>query len=654
MSVQLGRLNLDQRPTDREFIDQAAKLTAKYAREVGTVLTLGPLTMSFQPFHCVEEQAHEKQPVVSPRGPILTWDGRLDNREELFQLLGCAQATQPDAEIVLAAYHRWGDGCFSRLAGDWALCIWDNTKKTLFLARDFIGARQLFYTADSRAVTWCTVLDPLVQLSVHRLEISEEFIAGYLSTYPDTGLTPFTGIHAVAAGTFITITKSRTSVHRHWQLNPDHHVCCRSDTEYEDGFRHFFRQAVRRRLRSRFPILAELSGGMDSTSIVCVADQLLSERKAITSRVDTISYYDDEEPNWNERPFFSLVENKRGRVGYHLDVGSSAGAFVRPEGNLFWAFPGPDARDLARSVEFGRCLERCQARVLLSGIGGDEFVGGVPTAVPELQTLFTDLRWVRFARQLSRFCLEQRRPILHLAWQTLEEFLPQQVRRLYRSPYIAPWLRPSFVQRHRDVFWADTRRVKLGCATPSFQSNLNGLDHVRRQLSTLHLNEFSNCRVTYPFLDRDLLSFLVAVPREQLVRPGQRRSLLRRALKDSVPREILDRKRKASVARRPLTILAGADAAIAALLQSPLIVSEGWIDKQVLRKAILEAKRGRSEHMISLQATLRLELWLQTLRQHPVPCAAASGSQLALSSRRQEPLGQARGALHRKDSTFQG
>jgi len=228
------------------------------------------------------------------------------------------------------------------------------------------------------------------------------------------------------------------------------------------------------------------------------------------------------------------------------------------------------------------------------------------------------------------------------------------VRRLYRSPYIAPWLRPSFVQRHRDVFWADTRRVKLGCATPSFQSNLNGLDHVRRQLSTLHLNEFSNCRVTYPFLDRDLLSFLVAVPREQLVRPGQRRSLLRRALKDSVPREILDRKRKASVARRPLTILAGADAAIAALLQSPLIVSEGWIDKQVLRKAILEAKRGRSEHMISLQATLRLELWLQTLRQHPVPCAAASGSQLALSSRRQEPLGQARGALHRKDSTFQG
>ena len=80
------------------------------------------------------------------------------------------------------------------------------------------------------------------------------------------------------------------------------------------------REAVRRRLRSDSPILAELSGGMDSSSIVCMADTIIARGNAETPRLDTLSYYDDSEPNWNERPYFTKVEEKRGRTGCHIDV----------------------------------------------------------------------------------------------------------------------------------------------------------------------------------------------------------------------------------------------------------------------------------------------------------------------------------------------
>src|SRR6202035_132686 len=95
----------------------------------------------------------------------------------------------------------------------------------------------------------------------------------------------------------------------------------RSDAEYEEHFRFCFTESVKRRLRSDSPVLAELSGGMDSSSIVCMADQILARGKGETPRLDTLSYYDDSEPNWNERPYFTKVEEKRGRAGCHIDVG---------------------------------------------------------------------------------------------------------------------------------------------------------------------------------------------------------------------------------------------------------------------------------------------------------------------------------------------
>src|SRR6202021_612527 len=112
------------------------------------------------------------------------------------------------------------------------------------------------------------------------------------------------------------------TVSKYWDFDPGKRIRYRIDAEYEEHFRSALATAVQRRLRSDRPILAELSGGMDSSSIVCIADTVIARSAAECPRLDTITWYDESKPNWGELPHFTKVEEKRGRVGYHIDAGA--------------------------------------------------------------------------------------------------------------------------------------------------------------------------------------------------------------------------------------------------------------------------------------------------------------------------------------------
>src|SRR5260370_18929844 len=214
------------------------------------------------------------------------------------------------------------------------------------------------------------MVKPVVVLTSRFLQVWREFGAGQFFPLPPAHLTPYAGINAVPASSFVQVEPGHAVTYDHWQFDPSHRVCYRDDASYEEQFRHLFAEAVRRRLRSDSPVLAELSGGMDSTSIVCMADALGEEGKAETPRLDTISYYDDGEPNWNERPYFSLIEKRRGRHGHHIDVGGTEGALLPPDVNLFLPLPGCDRVLLTQLQEFIHSLQSRQRRLLLSDLRG--------------------------------------------------------------------------------------------------------------------------------------------------------------------------------------------------------------------------------------------------------------------------------------------
>jgi asparagine synthase (glutamine-hydrolysing) len=619
MSVQFGRWNFEGQSPAPDFIEKVRATFAPYGPDSDESYSKGDVRILYRAFHTTKESRREKQPHISCSGAVITWDGRLDNRPELISELNDSLTDDStDLVIVAAAYEKWGTNCFAKLIGDWALSIWTPGNRSLILAKDPIGTRHLYYSFDNNQVTWSTILDPLVWLACKPFALNEEYIAGWFSMFPAVDLTPCVGIHSVPPSSSVLLRPGKHAVSKYWDFDPKNKIRYRTDSEYEEHFRVVFAKAVQRKLRSDRPVLAELSGGRDSSSIVCMADNIAACGAADTPRLDTISYYDDSEPNWNERPYFTKVEEKRGRTGWHINVGSQDSETIPaseppPESphSRFVPTPGYDSRT---SPQFRMCMASQGNRVVLSGIGGDEVMGGVPTPAPELEDLLARAQFGVLAHQLKVWALEKRKPWFHLFWEAARGFFPPALLGVPKYMRPAPWLQSSFVKRYWAALTGYPSRTKLFGPLPSFQENVGMFEALKRQLACKALPFEPPYEKRYPYLDRGLLEFMFAIPREQLVRPTQRRSLMRRALVGIVPDEILNRKTKAFIARSSMVAISNDWANLMEATQNMVSSSLGIVDPKRISEALHKVRRGEEIPMVTLRRTLFVEGWLKDLR----------------------------------------
>jgi asparagine synthase (glutamine-hydrolysing) len=615
VSAQFGIWNFDGRPVDRDVIEKMAAIVAPYGPDHSGCHSIGNLSIHFCAFHTTKESRREIAPHISASGVVVAWDGRLDNRTELHDLTRKhLTADAPDVSYVAEAYEKWGAACLARLEGDWALSIWDPNTRSLILAKDPIGTHHLYYRLEQEQLAWSTILDPLIQLGDRPLSLCEEYIAGWLSFFPAPHLTPYAGVYSVPPSCSVLVQSGQSTVSKYWDFHPRKLVRYNSDAEYEEHFRLVFARAVQRRLRSDSPVLAELSGGMDSSSIVCMADAIIARGGAEVPRLDTLSYYDDSEPNWNERPYFSAIEESRGRVGCHIDVGKRNLFDYQSNGRLA-ATPGSDVnRRSAATLQFASSIRSRGNRVILSGIGGDEVTGGVPTPVPELEDLLASTQFRRLAHRLKVWAIDKRKPWFYLLVDATRGFAPRVVVPVPSHMRPAPWLTEEFVKRNRVALEGYENRLKLFGPPPSFQENMFTLDALRRQLTSDPPYSDPPYEKRYPYLDRELLEFLYAIPREQLVRPGQRRSLMRRALAGIVPDKVLNRKRKAFVVRGAIAAIAREWAALAEVSQHMTVVSMGIVDANRFNDFLKKARQGQETPVVTMMRTLTIENWLNNLK----------------------------------------
>src|SRR5947208_9437441 len=305
MRAQAGVWNFDGKPVDDTFLDKLASSIEQYGPDSTNVYVDGSIGMVYRAFHTTGESQIERQPCITSRRTVITWDGRLDNRDELVgQFCEGLTPDQTDVAVVAAAFERWGTDCFSRIVGDWAVSVWKPMERELLFACDYMCVRHIFYYLKRDRIWWSTDLAPLVLLSGDKFHIDDDYIAGYFANDPDSHMTPYREVRQVPAGQFIRIRNDSLMVPRYWRFSPKSRMRYKTDAEYEEHFRHVFRQSVRRRLRSDSLILAELSGGLDSSSIVCMADDILAKEGASTPRLDTLSYYDKTEPHGDDWIYF--------------------------------------------------------------------------------------------------------------------------------------------------------------------------------------------------------------------------------------------------------------------------------------------------------------------------------------------------------------
>lgn len=595
------------------LLQDLAQTTASWASDGTFVYARANVGMGFQPYHTHQRSELESQPVINELGDMITLDGRLDNHIELCELLDIEDRDRPDSLIAMKAFKRWGPDCFVHFIGDWALAIWSQMERSLYLARDSAGARTLYYEATDQGILWSTSLDMFFVGKAPR-DLNKIYAANYLSSHPVGVLTPYKGVNAVPPAHFLVLSEERIVVRRHWQWEAGNGIAYKSDSEYEEHFLMLFRQSVARRIGSGAPILAQLSGGLDSTSIVCMADSIrATEAIASNSLIDTISYFDDSEPSWNEYPYFSLVEQYRKKTGIHIRTSFLERTFEPCLGTpRRYRLPGADSGEIDREARVEAQLAGRGYRAVLSGIGGDELLGGVANPAPELAEYLASGNLGALFRQAISWSIAKREPLVKLAPDVLRHIGRL---RLSRSEEFdntkCPWVRI-------DVGYA-TKAVPLSQPISRLRMSLRDLTNEetwRQIMETLpHLWPAMLARreYRYPFLDRDLVEYLLRLPREQLVRPNRRRSLMRRALATIVPSAVLERRRKAYLIRGPLSLITEKATMIRVLFSDSLCEQLGLVDSSILLNCLEDVVTGRDvTAWPGILRVINFELWLRS------------------------------------------
>jgi len=281
-----GILQLDGAPVDRPLLEAMTRTMAFRGPDAQAVWSDGPVGFGHVMLRATDEQAREQQPCSLDGQVWITADARIDGRAELRRELEAAGrddrlADATDAELILHAYHAWGEACVEHLLGDFAFAVWDGRARKLFCARDHFGVKPFYYAQVAGALIFGNTLNslrlhPAVSSELNELAIADFLLFNYNQEF-DT--TTFADIAQLAPAHCLTLSDGALRLRRYWTLPIEETLLYKRPDDYVDRFRELFDQAVGDRLRTeRLGIF--MSGGLDSTS---VAARAVSSRKLLTA-----------------------------------------------------------------------------------------------------------------------------------------------------------------------------------------------------------------------------------------------------------------------------------------------------------------------------------------------------------------------------------
>ena len=592
MSAICGLFYLDGRPPTREALAIMSAALAHRGPDDSRVWLDDDAAVGHRMRYTTPESHGEIQPLLCrSRTLVLVADARIDNREELLAQLGMGNARRSDSEIIAASYEKWGHRCVDWLIGDFAFALWNTRDRQFFCARDPMGVKPFYYLHTDRLFAFASEIKALLTLPGVQARVDEEQLALFLGCrQSDPSRTVFRGLSRLPAGHTLLASRAGLQLHRFWNPESAPDVRFASDVEYAEAFRDCFRTAVAARLRSAHPIGATLSGGLDSSAIVCTARRL---QGAGSSPLHTLSVVFRDLPEKelrliDERSFMDAVLREGGvqphfvhgdelsplrdiqRVLWHLDEPHGA-----PNLYLHWAIferaskagvrvvlDGFDG-DTAVSHGFGRLAgltQRGEFDVLqreIRAFGSSHRRGArdvlsayVLPALDELSRRGRFLTWMRTAIQLSRrfgisrteLLIERGiRPLLpmrlqHVARGLREDWSPAS--RLLLPPFAAMLRRESFRGEEFHGLRSERETHIEGITNPLYQSTLEIADKAA--------NAFG-IEPRYPFFDRRVIEFCLGLPDEQKFADGWPRLHLRRAMAGVLPPEVQWRTMKANL-----------------------------------------------------------------------------------------------------------
>ena len=613
MSGVVGALYLDGRPAQEVTLRAMAEALAHRGPHGAGVWAQGPAGLAHRLLRATPED--EAGPLVGPGGRcVIAWDGRLDNRGALLALLrpgAPVSPASPDAALALHAYLRWGVEGLPALVGDFAFVLWDADRRLLVCARDPMGQRPLHYRHDP-AAGWFLCASEVKALLRHPgvpQELDEVQVGLYLmGSFGDAERTLYRGVARVPAGTALLVTARGVARYRFWEPRPQEPIRLGGDGEYAGALRQVFREAVRCRLRAAAPVGATLSGGLDSSSIVCTAAQLLQEGGG--PPLHTFSAVYERTAAVDERRYIHAVL-ERYALRPHLVVADDLLGLQPLRGRYpSWDQPYPVPYQ-ARQEALLRCAADAGVGVLLSGEGGDELLS---VSWAHFLSLAKRGRLGRLWRELRRQDAPHRARFYRFF---LLALLPPRLQDLYltlRGRRLPPWVDRDFVRRARLLQAERATRPRWGHRDPYVEAQATGVWWLAQvgmvgYLSPLGL--YHGVEVRYPFLDVRVVDFLSRVPPEQKFRLGWSKVVLRHAMEGVLPEPVRLRPDKTNFSPLFHQGLRAGRARLEEVVETSSLARLGYVDAGRLRAAYRRYLAGGAARSVDLLLFFSLEEWLR-------------------------------------------
>ena len=545
MSAIVGIYQTDNRPVPREQLEQMLAVLAHRGPDGQACWQAGAVGLGHAMHWTTPESLQETLPLTdAAAGLAITADARLDNRAELIAALGM-NAGCSDSALILAAYGQWGEGCVHHLLGDFAFAIWDGRRQQLFCARDHFGVKPFYYFHTATAFSFASEIKGLTCLETAPCQLNEAYIAAYLVfNFEDVESTVYQGILRLPPAHTLVVTPAGLSLRPYWALDSARELRLPSDEAYAEAFRDVFAQAVRCRLRSAFPVGSTLSGGMDSSSITCMARVLLEEEGA-GRRLQTFSaiYPSLPQSQCDERPYMQAVLEQGGVDAHMVPVDTLAPFWAYQQSQAYEDGPFPGTTIYAHWGMFDAA--RAQGvRVLLEGFNGDAIVSH---GYENFSEMLHRGRWLTFLREARALAARYQVSSAPLVKREMRGLIPPafkafhrclhgytDTQRLLRDSPIAPALaeRTQLVARLLEQE-RDERRLRTARAWHR-QSVVSGLNTAIMETYNV-LGHVFGIEERYPFFDRRVVEFCLSLPAEQKLRQGWARFIVRRGLAGILP-----------------------------------------------------------------------------------------------------------------------
>lgn len=498
----------------------------------------------------IDLTASGHMPMTDGEGHWLVFNGEIYNycelRRQLIQL-GHRFHSGSDTEVLLRAYVQWGTACLEHFNGMWAFALWDGRQKKLFCSRDRFGEKQLYFHLTSEGVLWfASEIAPLRLAANGSIRVNQSLVWDFLlyGLADHTAETFFSGIQQLLPGTFLMFSPNcAPQVTRYYDLKSRPVGVPRNLSEASHQLREYLQDSVRLRLRSDVPVASFFSGGLDSSSIVALADRILPSLNGNSPYKVLRTYthaYAEGHP-YDESPRLHAALGRLASVDARF-IPASQENFKRDLLSLVECQEQPfhnvsifAAYNLLRLIH-----ERDGIKVVLSGEAGDELLAGYQRVyLPlHLSRLLTSFRWRTWLGEVSAWNWPT---ALKASAKGFFRKLPWWLRaplQRFRNPVVS-LLRPEFLHAHaeRDRQIAqEWRSLDLNARLVADLVQFN-LPQLLRHLDRNAMQWSIETRV--PFLDHRLVEFACSLPEEWKLRNGYSKFVLRRAMARDLPDEIV-------------------------------------------------------------------------------------------------------------------